>query len=263
MTIWADEKLVKEYRRWAESPAGVLALRSKMKLVADLISGWPRRGRRFLEVGCATGLVTEMFYHAGFDVTGLDCSPLMLEAARDLLGCRAEFFLGRAEHLPFDDNQFDYVGVGSVLEFVDDPEAVIAEALRVASGGVIVTAYSKWSLYYLFRNWSGEVYGKRRNWLSPLTLDRMVRNQAASGVLTRRSVLLGPVSTWKDVPVYNWLNSSVVPYGVGALSGICIDNNEAGMTIPLMVKKCGAKPAIMNACRTNIAARNSSSAFDK
>lgn len=92
MTIWTNENIVDEYRQWVESPAGSLALQSKMRLIVDLISGWPRRGRRFLEVGCATGLMTEMFYHAGFDVTGLDCSPLMLTEAQELLGRRAEFF---------------------------------------------------------------------------------------------------------------------------------------------------------------------------
>ncbi|MCT4625584.1 class I SAM-dependent methyltransferase [Halodesulfovibrio sp.] len=263
MTNWTSKETVDKYTQWNESPAGIFALRAKMKLIADLISGWPRRGRRFLEVGCAAGRMTEMFYHAGFDVTGLDCSPSMLEAARELLGQRAEFFLGKAEHLPFEDRQFDYVGVGSVLEFVDDPEAVLEEALRVASRGVIVTVYSKWSLYYLSRNCSGADFADDRTWLSPFAVDRMLRNQVETGLFTRRSILLGPVCTWRDAPVCNWLNSSILPYGFGALSGVCIDKNDTKMTIPLMVKKCSAKPSILNACRTNLAARNSASTFDK
>lgn len=263
MTIWTSENIVDEYRQWVESPAGTLALQSKMKLIVDLISGWPRRGRRFLEVGCATGLMTEMFYHAGFDVTGLDCSPLMLAEARNLLGQRADFFLGKAEHLPFEDNQFDYVGVGSVLEFVDNPEAVLEEALRVASSGVVVTVYSKWSFYYLLRKRSVSVCEQRRRWLTPFSIDRMLRGLVGTGELTRRSILLGPVSTWKETPFCGWVNSRILPYGLGALSGICVDKNDTKMTIPLMARKCRTKPAIMNACRTNLAARNSTSTFDK
>ncbi|MEZ0576063.1 class I SAM-dependent methyltransferase [Halodesulfovibrio aestuarii] len=263
MTIWANENIVDEYRRWVESPAGSLALQSKKKLIVDLISGWPRRGRRFLEVGCATGLMTEMFYHAGFDVTGLDCSPLMLAEARELLGRRAEFFLGRAEHLPFDDNQFDYVSVGSVLEFVEEPEAVLAEALRVASCGVIVTVYSKWSFHYLLRSRSGGGCVENRRWLSPVTVDKMIRELVDTGELTRRSILLGPVCTWKETPLLGWINSRIMPYGLGALSGICVDKNDTKMTIPLRIQKRRAKPAILNACRTNLAARNPTSTFDK
>ncbi|SIN91118.1 class I SAM-dependent methyltransferase [Halodesulfovibrio marinisediminis] len=263
MTIWANENIVDEYRQWVESPAGELALQSKMKLIVDLISGWPRRGRRFLEVGCATGMMTEMFYHAGFDVTGLDSSPLMLAEARKLLGRRADFFLGKAEHLPFDDNQFDYVGVGSVLEFVDDPETVLSEALRVASFGIVVTVYSKWSLYYLLRGRSASECVQQRRWLTPLCIDKMLRGLVGTGEFTRRSILLGPVSTWKDTPVCGWVNSRILPYGLGALSGICVDKNDTKMTIPLLAKKYRSKPAIMNACRTNLAARNPTSSFDK
>lgn len=263
MTIWANENIVDEYKQWIESPAGTMALQSKMKLIVDLISGWPRRGRRFLEVGCATGLMTEMFYHAGFDVTGLDCSPRMLAEARERMGRRAEFFLGRAEHLPFDDGQFDYVGIGSVLEFVDDPEAVLTEALRVASYGVIVTVYSKWSLYYLLRNRTQSGCIQHRNWMTPLELEKIFRGLVDTGALTRRSILLGPVSSWKDTPICSWINSRILPYGLGALSGICVDKNDTKTAIPLFTKKRRTKPAIINACRTNLAARNSTSSFDK
>lgn len=262
MASWDNEHVVSEYQRWADSPAGGIALQAKMKLVADLMSGWPRRGRSILEIGCATGLLTEMFYHAGFDVTGLDSSVPMVAAARERMQGRADLHLGRAEHLPFEDNQFDFVSVGSVLEHADDPELVLSEAIRVASCAVVVTVYSTWSMYYACRD-RNVVGVDKRCALSPLTVNKMLRDLACDRELVRRSILVGPVFSWKDIPVCRWINSRILPYGVGALSGIQIDVCDTKLTIPLMAKRCGAKPAILNACRTNVAARESSSSFDK
>ena len=48
------------------------------------------------------------------------------------LGNRAGLFPGRAEDLPFEDNEFDIVTLITCLEFVENPEEALAEALRVA-----------------------------------------------------------------------------------------------------------------------------------
>ncbi|MCG8532976.1 MAG: class I SAM-dependent methyltransferase [Desulfovibrionales bacterium] len=263
MISWNDQDIVAEYQRWMESPAGSLALRAKMKLISDLMAGWPRRGRRMLDIGCATGCITEMYYHAGFDVTGFDHSTRMLQVAQERMGARAEFFLGQAEHLPFDDNQFDFVNVGSIVEFVDDPVAILAEALRVASSAVIITAYSKWSLYYLLRKHIPEEHLKNRNWLNPFALHSMLRGLAGDADIVRRSILLGPVCTWKEQGAWQWINTRLLPYGVGTLSGIQVDVCDTKISIPLKVEKYKTNHAFLNACRTNMAARNSSSTFDK
>ena len=263
MGIWDSKHVVSEYQQWTNSPAGGLALQAKIKLISDLMSGWPRRGRSILEIGCATGLLTEMFYHAGFDVTGIDSSSQMLVAARERMQGRADLHLGNAERLPFEDNQFDFVSVGSVLEHVDEPELVLSEALRVASRAVVVTVYSTWSIYYTCRDRNASTGADRRNALSPLAVNKMLRDLAGDRDVIRRSILIGPVSTWKEAPFWKWLNSRILPYGFGALSGIQIDVCDTKITIPLMAKRCGTKPAILNACRTNIAARESSSSFDK
>ena len=40
---------------------------------------------------------------------------------KSVLGDRAHLHLGEADHLPFDDREFDYTSLMTVLEFVDDP----------------------------------------------------------------------------------------------------------------------------------------------
>ena len=90
---------------------------------------WPRRGHTLLDIGCGAGIFLEMLWHYGFDVTGLDTGTDLLDMARERLGNRAEFQLGRPEHLPFDDEEFDYAALLTVLEYVDNPEDVLREAI--------------------------------------------------------------------------------------------------------------------------------------
>ncbi|XYH97664.1 class I SAM-dependent methyltransferase [Sorangium sp. So ce1128] len=54
-------------------------------------------GRRTLEVGCGTGHWLKLLHEHGFDVTGLDASPTMLEQARLPA---ATLLHGTAERLP-------------------------------------------------------------------------------------------------------------------------------------------------------------------
>lgn len=55
------------------------------------------------------------------------------------MGCRVDLHLGQGDHVPFEDREFDYVSIMTVLEFVDDPGSVLREAVRVARKGVLVT----------------------------------------------------------------------------------------------------------------------------
>ena len=115
----------------------------------DVLAGWPRRKHKLLEIGCGTGLFLDHLYQMGLDVTGIDNSPEMIMAARKRFGNRAELHLAHGEHMGFSDNEFDYALLWSVLEFSDEPEAMLsAEAARVAEKGVLIGFLNKNSLYY-------------------------------------------------------------------------------------------------------------------
>jgi SAM-dependent methyltransferase len=112
-------------------------------LILDLTA--PRAGERLLDIGCGSGGHLCLFRRKGCDVTGIDPSPAMLDLARRQLEHRAELHLGRAEDLPFSDNEFDVVTLITSLEFMDDPGQAVAEAIRVCRGRVFIGAMNRYS----------------------------------------------------------------------------------------------------------------------
>ena len=97
----------------------------------------PLPGQRVLDVATGTGLVAFALARRGCDVVGLDQSEDMLAVARRHLSQRPElqdrvtFTQGEAEHLPFDDDEFDALTFTYLLRYVDDPAATMRELARV------------------------------------------------------------------------------------------------------------------------------------
>jgi len=94
---------------------------------------------RFLDIGTGTGRMAELFApHAGH-VTGLDKSPEMLRIARarlqNLPAGSVDLVQGDFTALPFAEASFDTVLFHQVLHYAQEPEAVLAEAARVARPG--------------------------------------------------------------------------------------------------------------------------------
>ncbi|SMC16973.1 Methyltransferase domain-containing protein [Desulfacinum hydrothermale DSM 13146] len=135
--------------RWAQSEPGRTALRLERLLLERV---WAPVGpQRVLEVGCGTGFFLRWFSQRGHAVTGLEPSwELVLEAQRRLPD-RISVRHGFAEDLPFSDNEFDTVALITTLEFVDKPQAALAEACRVARKHVLLGVLNKWSLSGLYR----------------------------------------------------------------------------------------------------------------
>lgn len=131
-----DQKLASLYEAWQKSPEGILLDRLSSELILRLLR--PQKGERILDIGCGTGNHLLVFYRLGFDVTGLDASPYMLDIARSRLGSKASLKAGRAEDLPFEDNEFDLATLIITLEFLDDPVEALREAGRVARDRVLV-----------------------------------------------------------------------------------------------------------------------------
>ena len=98
----------------------------------------PLPGERLLEIGCGDGNHLLMFNRLGLDVTGVDASVDMVEAAKSRLGPRSVIKVGLAEDLPFDDNEFDLAVLIHTLEFLDNPLLALREAGRVARKKVFI-----------------------------------------------------------------------------------------------------------------------------
>ncbi len=94
---------------------------------------------RLLDFGCGTGELAAAFAARGYVVTGGDIAESMLAEARRAFGDQVTWrLLEPSPRLPFDDGAFDVVVASSVLEYLADARAVIAEWARVLGrGGVL------------------------------------------------------------------------------------------------------------------------------
>ena len=243
--MWNTET-IKQLGMWYTSPEGVFALAQEKRLFQRLVSLWPRRGRSFLDIGCGTGTFLEMLWEYGFDVTGFDINTETLDLAAERLGHRADFFQGQLDHTPFDDGSFDYTALFSILEYAEDPEAVLAEAIRVSRRGVLLGFTNRVSLFAV----SQYLHRKRTHCLDMWSLRKMIRRVAPQGRLISRSVLLGPSSTWKPSMGWGALNRVLLPIPCGAYVGVCLDVQPPVPLTPLFLKAREKALAVCSGLRT-------------
>ena len=128
-------------------------------------------GRRWLDVGCGTGVLSRSILDraAPKSLVGLDPSEGFVAHARTALrNLRVEFRVGYAQALPFSDRCFDAVVTGLAINFIADMPKALAEMARVARPGGTVAAYV-W-------DYAGEMQMMRRFWDAAVAL-----NGATSG----------------------------------------------------------------------------------
>ena len=118
------------------TPAGRLRAIRRAEVIASGAGLGP--GVRALEVGCGTGLFTEMFAQTGVELIALDISADLLEKARarEILSDKVQFLEGRFEDSDIG-GPFDAVVGSSILHHLDLETALprIFELLK--PGGVM------------------------------------------------------------------------------------------------------------------------------
>ncbi|MEE9910773.1 MAG: class I SAM-dependent methyltransferase [Deltaproteobacteria bacterium] len=129
---------------WLESELGRYIYSRQEKLILDLVN--PAAGESLLDVGCGTGDFLRLFQQKKCVLTGIDSSSEALEQARNRLGHRCELVHGHAVDLPFSDNEFDVVTIINSIQTSDDPQKIIAEAVRVSRGRIFVGFFNTLSL---------------------------------------------------------------------------------------------------------------------
>ncbi len=131
---WQDPDLYEPYMgRWSRA-------------VAATFLDWLEvpAGRRWLDVGCGTGALSETILVRAepAEVRGIDQSEgLATYAQQHLDDPRFEVQVGDARSLPFDDGSFDAVVSGLMLNFIADQGGVAGEFARVAAPGATVGVY--------------------------------------------------------------------------------------------------------------------------
>ena len=102
----------------------------------------PPTGGRWLDVGCGTGIFTELICEtcAPASMIAVDLAESQIAHARKRAGRKAEFRIADAQQLPFPDASFDVVASALVMNFVPDRTRAISEMRRVTRPGGLVAA---------------------------------------------------------------------------------------------------------------------------
>jgi SAM-dependent methyltransferase len=225
--------------QWEKTRRGSFALEQEKKLILSLIANWRRRHQSLLDVGCGTGIFLETLWEAGFSVSGLDCSPDMLARARSRLGRHADLHLGWADDLPFEDNEFDYVVLVTLLEFSADPVRVMKEAARVCKKEMLVGFLNRFSWYYLtnglsLKKDSATMSLKTAHWRSWPELRRLIVEAVGQRDMHAGSVLPGPKCSWRKKVLCHRLNSHIYPPFCGAFGAVVVDLSWKPTGTPLL-----------------------------
>jgi len=127
----AWEAHARNWVAWAREPAHDSYWLFHRDLFVRLL---PPPGTRTLDLGCGEGRLSRDLKHLGHDVTGIDSSPTLVDAAR-AADPELEVLVGDATALPFADESFDCVVAFMSLQDVDDLAGAVRETARVLQPG--------------------------------------------------------------------------------------------------------------------------------
>lgn len=172
---------------------------------AEFLSGWDAAfyskyadtlrpenpGGRVLDVGCGVGQVVARLLSQGFEAHGVEVSEPNVQRARQISeNCR--LYDGR--HLPYPDDYFDAAGALNVLEHVEQPEAFIAEVVRVVKpGGKVLLSSPNFFRALGFRDYHPKMRGLRNkwaNWRRQKEKARQIREQPESVTFDRMTPII-------------------------------------------------------------------------
>ncbi|MCA1962087.1 MAG: class I SAM-dependent methyltransferase [Desulfomonile sp.] len=126
-----------EYRRMRTCEEQLWWYRSLHRYLLRFVPAARDSRARALDIGCGTGGFLRHLMRNGYQVTGLDVSPLAIAELNKEPGATVGV-VGDANNLPFENSSFDLVCCVDVLECEPvDPHAAVREAVRVMKPGAM------------------------------------------------------------------------------------------------------------------------------
>lgn len=130
-----------KYAAYLETPEGRLRSDLAFANLQDFLPQQAEEPLRALDLGCGTGATAVRLARLGIHVTAVDCSAAMLDIARGAAreaGVTEKMVVkhGEAAQLAslFPARSFDVILCHNILEYVDDPGAVLRDAARASRG---------------------------------------------------------------------------------------------------------------------------------
>lgn len=132
------EDLKEEWYTSSDHPIALLRAENATRApwVDQQIKQHVAQSAKVLDVGCGAGFLSNHLASQGHHVTGIDLSKSSLEVARRHDPTKTvNYLFADAYQLPFLDDSFDVVCAMDILEHVNQPNQLIAEASRVLRPG--------------------------------------------------------------------------------------------------------------------------------
>ncbi len=119
----------------ASDKYNVFTPQANARLIAAFsrLAGLPR-GARVADLGCGSGVFTELLRREGYASIGLDISPKLIAIGRSKYP-GLELIEGDAENLPFESGSLDGVLLSALVHHFPDPRRLAAEVRRVLRPG--------------------------------------------------------------------------------------------------------------------------------
>ena len=145
----SSDEFFKYYEKQSQSPAALEGFKRTTDMLLRVAAQAGRQGPLdVLDIGCGAGAQAKYWQERGHRYSGIDINRPLIELAQARAlgeGLGAEFHVGSATELPFDDGSRDVCLLPFILEHVAAWEQCIDEAVRVLRpGGVIYLATTSW-----------------------------------------------------------------------------------------------------------------------